>query len=117
MRFAPSSRSTSSSWRGPRRCGRIRRDRRASARATRAWVSTSLPRAAWRCGHMTELSSLSTTTPAPSADDRHMKDGRFLETLQATLASCGNEAAVYNAAVHRVAAAFEATAACLAAYD
>ena len=46
-----------------------------------------------------------------------MKDARFLETLQATLAGCGNEAAVYSAAVHRVAAAFEAEAACLAAYD
>ncbi len=69
---------------------------------------------------MTRPSPPDTTTPAPGAApryDRQMKDAQFLKTLQATLAGCGNEAAVCSAAVHRVAAAFEAAAACLAAYD
>src|SRR5919198_912302 len=66
------------------------------------------------------MSPPTTTTPARGASfqfDQHAHDARFLETLRATLAGCRDEAAVYSAAVHRVAAAFRAEAACLAAYD
>jgi signal transduction histidine kinase len=49
--------------------------------------------------------------------DRQLRDLRFLETLEETLAGCGNEQAIYSSAVHRVAAAFDVEAACLAAYE
>ncbi|GAC1434201.1 MAG: hypothetical protein NVSMB65_08200 [Chloroflexota bacterium] len=49
--------------------------------------------------------------------NQQLQDLRFLETLQATLAGCGDEAAVYGAATHRVASAFDALSACLAIYD
>jgi len=69
---------------------------------------------------MTLSSSSAPNTPIPEGSlrrDQQLRSLRFLETLQATLAGCGDEAAVYGAAVHRIAAHFDAEAACMAAYD
>lgn len=53
----------------------------------------------------------------PLRRDGGGRDLRFLETLQTTLAGCSSEQAIYSSAAHRVAAAFDAEAACLAAYE
>ncbi len=58
--------------------------------------------------------------PRPDAAlrrERQLRDLRFLESFQATLVGCADEAAVFGAATHRVAAAFAVESACLAAYD
>jgi signal transduction histidine kinase/ActR/RegA family two-component response regulator len=66
---------------------------------------------------MTQPSPPETDSPAPGTSQRRDQQLRFLETLLTTLAGCGNEQAIYSAVVHRVAAAFDAEASCLAAYE
>jgi len=66
---------------------------------------------------MTDTSPPETQLPPSLRRDHQGRDLRFLETLQATLAGCSNEQAIYSSAVHRVAAAFNVDAACLAAYE
>src|SRR5579871_5570902 len=62
--------------------------------------------------------AVSTSSPSEPASisrkDRQLHDLRFLEALQEALAGCRDVAAVHDSAIHRVAAAFDASEACLA---
>lgn len=69
---------------------------------------------------MTDTAPPAVSLPVPGSAtrrDQQVRDLRFLEALQATLAGCSNEQAIYGSAVHRVAAAFRAESACLAIYE
>jgi signal transduction histidine kinase/ActR/RegA family two-component response regulator len=61
-----------------------------------------------------------TLSPDPSTAarrDQQLRNLRFIESLQDALAGCRDISAVYDSAVHRVAGAFAAEAACLAAWE